>query len=369
MKQFFLLIFFGFCSIVNGFEFFWDEIHAKLQEPPPDWMVEQIHEDLDPFREGGVTIAQIKKTVQEVYKVPGGTLAGFVHYTISNNEISANRHSLARDDVRVNHVIEVLEGMAEQLALPDIDFLVAVWDSYDNPLYLERTHCPVFTMCKLKSNHKGVLFPEFRFFSYRQRLFSDITSASDRSLWEKKNPKAFWRGMTSGFNFQRGIWDYRPRARLVLFSREYPELLDAGFTSDYNLGGGVKPILEHYDLFRPWEYPVGFVNSKYLVSIDGNTFASNLWWQLISNCTVLKGESDFVEWFYKGLEPYVHYVPYEMDMSDFGGKIEWLLENDQEAKKIAHQGSAFGKEYLSNAGLVVYFYRLLHAYAEIFQPE
>ncbi|HEY5236372.1 MAG TPA: glycosyl transferase family 90, partial [Rhabdochlamydiaceae bacterium] len=112
-------------------------------------------------------------------------------------------------------------------------------------------------------------------------------------------------------------------------------------------------------------YPSDFVHFKYLVSVDGNTFASNLWWQLLSNSAVLKSESDYLEWFYKGIHPYVHYVPYEPDLSDFKEKILWMMEHDQEAQLTADQGSAFAKKHLTNEALAVYFYRLLQAYAKI----
>ena len=160
-------------------------------------MQRQIDEDLEPFRKKGVTIEAIDATIKDVQKVPSGVLSSFVRYEIKDNKISW-KGSADPSDARVTYVVDVLKEMAEQLGLPDLVFLASLWDSYDNPVFLETTYCPVFAICKLKGNRCGVLYPEFRFFSYRRRLFDDISWTSSHSPWEQKITKAFWRGIGIG---------------------------------------------------------------------------------------------------------------------------------------------------------------------------
>jgi len=366
MLQFFLLILCIGCNL-SAFEFSWEKVQAKLAQPLPEWMRQQIEEDLMPFYEKGVTSEMIASTIKNVRAIPSGHRADFVLYKIRDNKITVETFTNPLTDVRIAHVVEVLEDMAKYLRLPDVEFLSSIWDSYDNPLYLEQTECPVFTMCKLKSNHCGVLFPEFRHFSYRKRSYNDICCTNLSSPWKSKAGIAFWRGMTSGWHYNYEGWDLKPRSRLVLFSKEYPELVDAAFTDPYSLSQDIKRLMETYDLFKQWTYLTAFVKYKYLVSIDGNTFASNFWWGLLANCAVLKSNSDYVEWFYKGVVPYVHYVPFEPDLSDFKEKVLWLKNHDREAEKIAAQGENFAREHLSNEALMVYFYRLLQAYAALYR--
>ncbi len=325
-------------------------------------MERQIAEDLEFFQARGI---DVNRTIKEVHDVPSGRLACFVRFQIDNNYISVSNFSQGPDDVRITHVKEVLEDIGTIVPLPDVDFLISLWDSYDNPLYLEHTYCPVFTICKLRTNRRAVLFPEFRNFSYRQRCITDINWTIERSPWENKISIAFWRGMTSGWNYTSDRWDTRPRSRLVLFSKERPDLVDAAFTSPYSLDSSIKTWMERYDLFQPWTYPIEFLKNKFLISIDGNTFASNYWWQLLSNCAVLKTESDFLEWFYGGLSPYVHYIPIELDSSDLEEKVLWCRSHDDEAKKIGECGAHFASEYLTNEALMVYFYKLLQAYSRL----
>ena len=353
---------------INTLEISWEKIHSKLASPLPDWMQEQIEEDLATFSASDATPESIDATLKNVGTIPSGRLASFVRYRIKNNKIDFETYC-DRSDARITWVVEVLEEMATHLGLPDLDFLVSLWDSYDNPLFLEKTHCPVFTMCKKKGNKWGVLYPEFRFFSYRLRLFNDISWTSDHTSWHLKIDKGFWRGMTSGGYYSLHGWDLMPRSRLVLLSKEYPTHMDAAFTSPYSLQNNVKQSMEHYGMFQPWIYPVENIRYKYLISIDGNTFASNLWWQLLSNCAVLKSDSPFIEWFYKGIHAYQHYIPFAPDSSDLKDKIEWARVHDAEARRIADTGQAFGREHLSNEALVVYFYKLLLAYAELAASE
>jgi len=360
----FFAIFFIFASPLHAWDLCWDTIRSKLENPMPEWMQEQIQEDLSPFYQRGVRKEDIDATIRDVGQIPSGYLASFVRYTIKDNVVSFSS-SCDHSDVRILHVVEVLNDMASNLGLPDLDFLVSLWDSYDNPLFLEKTYCPVFTMCTLKGNQCGVLYPEFRFFDYRRRVTNDIEWTSDRSHWDDKIEKAFWRGMSSGGYYSEYGWDFMPRSRLAILSKEKPDLLDAAFTSPYSLQHNVKGWMELYGLFEPWHYPVDYVPFKYLVAMDGNTFASNFWWLLLSNCAVLKNDSDYREWFYKGVRPYVHYVPYAIDLSDFEDKVTWMRSHDKEVEKIAKDGSVFAKEHLSNEALVAYFYQLLLSYKKL----
>jgi hypothetical protein len=42
--------------------------------------------------------------------------------------------------------------------------------------------------------------------------------------------------------------------------------------------------------------------------------------------------------------PWVHYVPVENDMIDLVEKINWLIENDEEAYNIAQNGNDLYEE-------------------------
>lgn len=99
---------------------------------------------------------------------------------------------------------------------------------------------------------------------------------------------------------------------------------------------------------------------KYQIDVDG--WASGYHrcqWVLRSNCVPLKQQSDYIQWYYTGLVPYVHYIPYLSDCSDLAEKIDWLHMHDAEAYEIACAGQQFAKMYLSREMTYLYLHEVL----------
>ncbi|MES2345199.1 MAG: glycosyl transferase family 90 [Chlamydiota bacterium] len=351
--------------LLQGVTISQEKLFKKINSPPPEWMSLQIEEDLRAFKNTGITKEMLNKTIKEVYAVPTGRGAQFVRYQIQNNQITYYTPSENVSDVRITDFVKFIQLLAQYTQLPDIEFIVSLWDSYDRPIFKDKTYCPIFTMCRLKPNEVGVLFPEVRFFNQRENIFKEIERHSNLSPWEKKINKSHWRGGTTGGLYSEYEWDYKSRPRLVLFSKDHPDLIDAYFTYPYWLDEKLKMVFNEYDLFRAWMGQTTGIDHKYQIAVDGNTFPSSFWWQLVSNCVVLKGDSDYIEWFYKGVQPFVHYVPYNQDCSDLEEKFIWLQENDEKAHEIAKNATIFARENLQIEDMMLYFYTVFHAYAKL----
>lgn len=328
-------------------------------------MLGQIEEDLSPFYESGVTQEMLDMTMEGTRDIPTSGTAMLMRYKIKDNKISYTTHYHNLDDRRINGFIYFLEEMAKIIKIPDVEFIMSLADFYDRPIYFDGTYSPVFTICKLKGNKKGVLLPEVRSFQSREECYYQVNAGCAMIPWESKNSKAFWCGRTTGRYYAYYEWDMQPRPRLIFFSMEHPDLLEAQFTHSRRLTPSLKPYFEEQKLFHNFTSPVDSMRYKYQIAVDGVSFPSSYWWQLLSNCTVIKGESDFIEWFYKGAEPYVHYIPYEQDCSDLQEKIEWLMTHDEEAKKIAENGRRFALEHLGYEGILLYYYTLFTQYAQL----
>jgi len=60
------------------------------------------------------------------------------------------------------------------------------------------------------------------------------------------------------------------------------------------------------------------VKYKYLLDIDGNTCTwPHCYELLLSNSVMFKQESKDIQWFYRGILPYEHYVPISNDYRIF----------------------------------------------------
>jgi len=192
-----------------------------------------------------------------------------------------------------------------------------------------------------------------------------------RYPWEAKRERALFRGRPNSWS--------RSRYALARFAFEGPEvyrrLLDVGMVwymaeHDYfvrqNRSARPLPLLGEINASAHLRY-------KYLLNLDGHSYAHRLLKLLATNSVVVKEQSDEVEFYYHLLRPYVHYVPFqiEVDLSNYvlsrvrtniTEAIEWAIAHDAEAKKIAAQAQALVHTHLCAAARRCYLLKLLRRY-------
>lgn len=86
---------------------------------------------------------------------------------------------------------------------------------------------------------------------------------------------------------------------------------------------------------------------------------------LAGGSLVFKPESKYFEHFYQDLEPYVHYILVQEDLSDLVEKIKWAQENDEKAKEIAKNGQRFVNEQIAPAQIFCYHVQVLNEFSKI----
>lgn len=78
---------------------------------------------------------------------------------------------------------------------------------------------------------------------------------------------------------------------------------------------------------------------KAIIMLEGNDVSSGLKWALYSKSVVLAQTPTKTSWAMEELlEPWVHFIPLREDLSDVEEKMQWVLDNDAEAQKIARNG-------------------------------
>lgn len=364
MKNFFLALL--FLPLFLRAEYYSKEkFLQKLQSPPPEWMMKQIHEELSPFYETGISPTLIDRTLDEVYRIPiAWNKANLVRIGIQDNVASLR---VNWSHFWSNAIVDVLNEMAKNVKLPDLEFLFSVWDFYDNPSFLEKTYCPVFVIAKYKDNHRAIAMPEVIYMQNRYDTEGTVKSASSEVPWEKREDIPFWRGGTTDMPYTELAWDYRPRARLALFSAAHPDLINGYLSHPAWLDEGLHQYFMEINVMRDWQRLSLWMNYRYLCAVDGVSNPSCLCWEFLSGSTILKQESEYIQWFYNAIEPYVHYIPFALDCSDLEEKIHWLKEHQTEAKAIAQNAYDFAIHNLENEDVMLYFYLLLQEYAKLWR--
>lgn len=269
---------------------------------------------------------------------------------------------------RHDKMYRFLQAILEKYDLPDLVFLYATADIVrKESLDAWKIKVPIFCSAKAPlTDGKIIHFIDWYFDpkATNSGLISMIREIDfNRTSWESKKHMLFWRGGTTdcyGQGTYRATLDSFPRGILVQKSQNCPDLIDAKFNWLAN------PALQN-------KFPTGtFVSIKdhlfykYQIAMDGETATyPGYQWRLYSGCVCLKQDSPDTMWFYGALIPWVHYVPVQRDLSDLEDVLHFLLQHDEEAKKIAENAFEFTKENLMPQHMLLYGYKVLVKYASV----
>lgn len=357
---------------------FKQRLETAISKEPPEWMMQQINQDLSPYTKSGITRASLDKLME----VAKGELTemtvrfqitdGQVTYTCNDAYFIKFPDHASFFHSRINVVVPAIKKLANSINLPNVDFIITVNDfAYTrNDLSL----APIFVFSKNKYIENHILFPDSDALCNYYNVESSIIESSKNTPWENKINKVFWRGGTTDGCYDNirdkcydaDHWRFRPRAILVLLSLKYPELIDAKFTYLLKDANANHEILSMPEIISNYIAQSDSLHCKYLIVIDGATCSwQRLYWTLLSNCVVFRQITDNIEWFYRALNPYYHYIPVAKDMSDLIEKTNYAQINDREMQQIATNGTQFAKENLSQDMIYLYMYLLITNYAKL----
>ena len=140
------------------------------------------------------------------------------------------------------------------------------------------------------------------------------------------------------------------RCRLV-YKTAGSRLVDAKLTTaKVNEAAGVEeeipPMIGSVEMYARTKYMYDkMLTFKALIMLEGNDISSGLKWALYSNSVVMTQPPTKTSWAMEELlEPWVHYVPLNQDLSDVEEKMQWILDNEEAAKKIARAGTLWIKD-------------------------
>jgi hypothetical protein len=144
--------------------------------------------------------------------------------------------------------------------------------------------------------------------------------------FDKKNNKIIWRGTTTGNKRVKFVEKYQNHKNEdidIKFSNLCQNVID----NNYILS--ILSIKEQ-------------LQSKFLISIEGNDVATNLKWILYSNSVVIMPKPTVCSWIMEDkLISGTHYIEIKSDYSDLEEKYEWCLNNLEECKKVAEAGKKY----------------------------
>eukprot|EP00743_Colponemidia_sp_Colp-15_P008819 GILK01009626.1.p1 GENE.GILK01009626.1~~GILK01009626.1.p1 ORF type:complete len:535 (-),score=71.35 GILK01009626.1:226-1830(-) len=226
---------------------------------------------------------------------------------------------------------------------------------------------PIFSQTKIRGCFQDIMVPSHYFFYEEHGSWrADAERENNDHPWDKKSPKLYWRGSTTGTLHRGHNWRKSHRPGLYMSAKKQGILdkMDVKFT-DINhcehtacnemrqelVSSGRAPFLE------AWEH-------KFVLDMDGNSWSRRFKNLMYSNSAVMKA-GIFSEWFEYLLEDGKQLIRVKVSGEDLGDKLNYYLEHDDEAKKIAQAGSEFARDFLRYEDMMCYTYRTFIEYADL----
>ncbi|KAK5173846.1 uncharacterized protein LTR77_002527 [Saxophila tyrrhenica] len=251
----------------------------------------------------------------------------------------------------------LLGAAAAGETMPNIEFSVVVDDMSLIPGAKNDTHSIwAFTRRKAsKAEDRLWIVPDFNFYAAPPRASSFIEqqrrSAVHDAYVMDKIPKAIWRGAKWTNEYVRG------------------HLLDVSKGKDW-------ADIEEVD----WKTPNNTMTMddmcRYMFTVhtEGRSWSGRLKFLLNCDSVLVAHKLDWTAEFYHLLKPSgpdQNYIAVNREFSDLEEKINYYLENPQEAQRIADNAAAtFRARYISPAAESCYWRRLIQTYSEVsFAPD
>ncbi|EFA03548.1 O-glucosyltransferase rumi homolog [Tribolium castaneum] len=231
---------------------------------------------------------------------------------------------------------------------------------------------PVFSFSKT-SDYSDIMYPAWAFWEGgpaislyprgigRWDTHRDLLGKKgNETLWDEKIPKGFFRGSRTSAE----------RDPLVLLSREKPHLVDAQYTKNQAWKSDADT------LHQPPAPEVSFEDHckyKYLFNFRGVAASFRFKHILLCKSLVFHVGSDWLEFFYPALKPWIHYIPVEANASKekIEELVQFVLSYDNIAKEIAENGYNMIWNNLKLVDVTCYWRKLLKQYAKLltYKPE
>ncbi len=165
--------------------------------------------------------------------------------------------------------------------------------------------------------------------------------------WDEKSDTVWWGGAITGSQWERREPRTLTRLQVLSYFQKHPSEKVSFHLTELPKGVQIPPGIMLEDRFTKQSA----YGHKCLLLLPGNDIASGSSWYFAGNSVVLMPKPHLEHILYFEMEPWTHYVPIENDPADILVKLQWVLDNQEQAKKIvanSHERLRWlcGPEYL-----------------------
>lgn len=323
-----------------------------------------VDQDLRAWQADGVPRALFERALERyVYDGKHSRAARLTHYQSIEGSLFRSEHCYIPSRCQgVEHfLLQLLPS------LPDFEIIVNI---QDHPhVHPRGPHFPIFSFSK-SAQYLDIHYPAWTFWAGgpanthnptgmgRWDLkIQELDKAEKSWPWEEKLNQVFFRGSRTD----------EQRDPLILLARELPAVVDAQFTAsgskrvnDKTVTDGLGPIADQVSLEDHCKF-------RFLFNFKGVAASFRLKHLFLCKSLVFHVGDLWTEFFYFDLQPYVHYLPVQADMSDAQAMIEYAMhpDNAETIQKIIENGYNFIRENLDFDDISDYWLRLLQGFTAL----
>lgn len=298
-----------------------------------------------------------------------------------------NFSKLRKKEYRARHYLNRLNRILKtsQISIPE----GTEWFTHHSDLVKIQRHTAVFPVFATSgalgySDIPGIPFMSFsdQIFNAENEIFRTYhnNKIGFDEQWKGKRKEAFFLGALSDCSNARnhhfGLIFYCARAKVVLEAAVGKKALLGGVhtTSKFFRNGdlGLYGFHNCTDCNRRplngKDFARELSSYKYLLNFPGaGNWSRRMSTLLQAGSLIFQAESSGYQFYEFGMKPGIHYIPFDPELGRPGAgnlisRIEWAINNEVIAKKIARRASTFGKNCLSEKSIDYYIIILLRRY-------
>lgn len=357
------------------------------QKGPRDWMVMSVRRQLEPWQtyiHAFPSVSEYKRIVDRRYLFDGGSRPAWDLIDIRGSAIVGSYSSY-------NTTGKAGNGRYHAIAMAALSHLRktnrSVRDSKlvfskgnDEPVFTkapELVGLPLPLVVSMTNNNHfyDIVFPTTtrKAFVGGGYYKKGLEAPKGKTPFAERRNELVWRG-SDGDGLGCEFWDTEecPRKSLSgnpslrmwkVSSLERPEIrrhlrlklvngsasgelecLDAGFTIN------PKHVKAHEASYQKafgqaahgwFKDKVDFKDYGYVVNVGNNGFADRFKDLLAGKNVIFQVMNNYIEWFYPGMKPYVHFIPVKHDFSDLCEKYKLISSSPESAERLAANARSF----------------------------
>ncbi|OAX81692.1 hypothetical protein ACJ72_03962 [Emergomyces africanus] len=300
---------------------------------------------------GGITRKQLDKINLRKGMARGMIYAGELYVIEARAAQDDHRRKILATFSSIHRALSADTG-----SLPDIEFTFSVEDKLQD---IMGSGQPLWTFGRKVSEESVWLMPDFGFWAWRNpsvaigpysEVVEKIKQREEATPWASKEKKLVWRG---NLRFAPKL-----RRRLLEVAKGKP-------------WGDVKELV--------WSRKNNLISMEdhcrymFVAHVEGRSFSSSLKYRQACRSVIVTHKLQFIQHHHYLLQaegPLQNYVEVERDFSDLEKKMEALLQDEEQAKRIADNSvRVFRERYLTKAAEACYWRELIHGWGTSFLRE